>query len=602
MLDGEHSLQLEDASEIRLRQLKAAAREKSLAAWLKVQEAAGTSRPTTGDYVRSIESSEDGGELSTKEIRKGKLGKVVEDDGSNLPFKVKFANGSRWCRAESVRKVPEPDDDDDDDDDEEEGGEVEKSEEEEGSESDDDGDDDDDAGAGATAPPVAGRVDPSFAQRAAIAAAIAKLVGEALSEVITIIQNSVPAISGRAREIEIDLDALDSATVWQLHDHLFPHAKPPERPAAAAAAIAASSSAPADAADVDGAVDGVPSLVRAAGRGDLDGVLRLLSEGAAVNEGRRRDGATALWVAAEAGHADVAVALISASADVDQPTTDRGVTPLRAAAAKGRVELVRALVAAGADVDSATWDEAFGGITPLFMAAQNGHPTVVRVLLEANADTSLGWQKEGRTPLGAARRLACLSGARGRAGVEIVDALEAAGAAAVEVGSRAAALAPHLGFVSILLAQVEEWQQNTTGRQIRAHAYAVKLVVALLRLHLRRRKPLDELREALAPVLQPATAVVALGRQLWKREVRLDPDDRKLLRRARALLEQLEGEEAPATAPVTAGGEAGGAAYAHAAQLEELVSMGFVDEAANRTVLDASGGELATAIEMLMPA
>lgn len=195
-----------------------------------------------------------------------------------------------------------------------------------------------------------------------------------------------------------------------------------------------------------------PSLVAAAGRGDLAEVRRLLDAGAAVNarDGRGRN---AVLAATQGGHEAVARALIERGADVNaqdeiddsafllagasghtgiaraalaaRPPPDfkrlnrYGGTALIPACHHGHVETVRLLVTTGIDIDHVNrlgWTALLEAI--ILGDGGAAHTEIVRILLAHRADPNLA-DREGVTPLAHAQR-------RGQR--EIAQLLRAAGA------------------------------------------------------------------------------------------------------------------------------------------------------------------------------
>lgn len=121
-------------------------------------------------------------------------------------------------------------------------------------------------------------------------------------------------------------------------------------------------------------------LVRAAGRGDVAGLRRLIKAGAQVNAVDEL-GHSALLVAAREADLEVARVLLREGADVD----GRGgpLTPLGQAALRGHTHMVRLLLRAGARVDATGLNEQ----TPLMNAVKLNHPEVVAQLLKAGANS-----------------------------------------------------------------------------------------------------------------------------------------------------------------------------------------------------------------------
>ena len=142
---------------------------------------------------------------------------------------------------------------------------------------------------------------------------------------------------------------------------------------------------------------------RAARKGDVEKVRKLLDQGADVSD-RGRFG-TPLHAAAAGGHAELVSFLLERGADVNAPAKlgsesmlkgDHG-TPLHAAAACGHAELVSFLLERGADVNARRW-----GRTPLHDAVHEGQADCVRLLLKSGADIEAE-DDNGVTPLAAAR-------------------------------------------------------------------------------------------------------------------------------------------------------------------------------------------------------
>ena len=147
----------------------------------------------------------------------------------------------------------------------------------------------------------------------------------------------------------------------------------------------------------------VTPLMRAADKGDLDAVRRLLAEGAEVNA-RDWMGRTALLHACVHGGANplVIAALLAAGADAN--AQDKGGTTALKVVAMGepgpnRTSALRELLAAGAD---AKGKDRNGG-TALMSAAAGGDVETVRLLLEAGADVTAQAQN-GQTALSLARQ------------------------------------------------------------------------------------------------------------------------------------------------------------------------------------------------------
>lgn len=142
------------------------------------------------------------------------------------------------------------------------------------------------------------------------------------------------------------------------------------------------------------------SLAKAAKKGDLATVERLIAEGADLDK-RDFRGNTPVYHAASNGHADVVEALAQAGADVDNDN-DFGSTPLHVASRQGHVDVIRVLVTYGASIDPVNRPSANGNLlndgssgglvrrgpqagTPLIKAARSGQLEAVKVLIELGA-------------------------------------------------------------------------------------------------------------------------------------------------------------------------------------------------------------------------
>ena len=139
-------------------------------------------------------------------------------------------------------------------------------------------------------------------------------------------------------------------------------------------------------------------LHKAAEKGNLAKVERLIAKGADVNAKDTKFGATPLHWVAKKGHTAVAELLIAKGADVNAKL-ETGHTPLYSAAFHGYTAIAELLIANGADVNA----KLKTGYTPLHPAATLGYKAVVELLIANGADVNA---KGGpsRTPLhGAAR-------------------------------------------------------------------------------------------------------------------------------------------------------------------------------------------------------
>jgi ankyrin repeat protein len=131
----------------------------------------------------------------------------------------------------------------------------------------------------------------------------------------------------------------------------------------------------------------VTPLMRAARKGEVDSVKRLLAEGADVNA-RDWMGRTAWLHACEFARASPQVVALLLAAGADPNTADRaGVTALMEAASfaeDNSLVILRNLLAAGANPNA----KARNAGTSLMHAAGLGHLEAVRVLLQAGADVA----------------------------------------------------------------------------------------------------------------------------------------------------------------------------------------------------------------------
>lgn len=119
------------------------------------------------------------------------------------------------------------------------------------------------------------------------------------------------------------------------------------------------------------------TLCRAARRGDLEEVERLLSAGAEVNH-VLGGGYTALAAAARGGHATVVRLLLAHGAD---PNGHGGTPPLRWAIWSGQSSSVRLLLEAGADPNAS----GKYGLTLMHWAARDGYVGIAEMLLAHGA-------------------------------------------------------------------------------------------------------------------------------------------------------------------------------------------------------------------------
>lgn len=148
---------------------------------------------------------------------------------------------------------------------------------------------------------------------------------------------------------------------------------------------------------------------RAAARGQVDVVKRLVSQDTVSCDAIDQFGKTALHWGSQHGHSDVVQQLLSAGATVDSTAKENQATPLMLAALAGHAEVVRILLAAGAGARDrmgtggrrcSRWRS-----TALHYAARGGQVEVVTVLLDAGFDKC---QRDGAglTPVEVAARKA----------------------------------------------------------------------------------------------------------------------------------------------------------------------------------------------------
>jgi len=125
----------------------------------------------------------------------------------------------------------------------------------------------------------------------------------------------------------------------------------------------------------------VETLVKAARRGDLDGVRSALSCEVDINAISMKSYDTAITAATMRGHVEVVDCLLSQGAD---PDAFENIPALGIAAARGNVPILQMLLSAGADVNLGSAI----GETPLMRAALTGQLECARLLLESGADVN----------------------------------------------------------------------------------------------------------------------------------------------------------------------------------------------------------------------
>ena len=119
------------------------------------------------------------------------------------------------------------------------------------------------------------------------------------------------------------------------------------------------------------------ALQKAAWKGTIDAVKRLLAAAGADVNASGDDGTTALARTSDR-HVEIAKLLISNGAEVN--ATNYGVTALHKAASDGHVEVVKLLLSNGADVNATT-----PLIPALALAARGGYTEVINLLKSAGA-------------------------------------------------------------------------------------------------------------------------------------------------------------------------------------------------------------------------
>jgi uncharacterized protein len=142
-----------------------------------------------------------------------------------------------------------------------------------------------------------------------------------------------------------------------------------------------------------GALETLPPLVAAAKHGEHAAALKLVEQGAGIND-PEADGTTALHWAARAGDRDLVAALLAAGANPNAANR-YGMTPQHLAAINGDADTLRALLKAGAD-PNATLPE---GETVLLSAARTGSAPAIDLLLQFGAKTDARESWYGETPL-----------------------------------------------------------------------------------------------------------------------------------------------------------------------------------------------------------
>ncbi|KTC39176.1 ankryin [Pseudomonas sp. ABAC61] len=124
-------------------------------------------------------------------------------------------------------------------------------------------------------------------------------------------------------------------------------------------------------------------LEKAAARGDLAALTRLLDAGADIEWKHKGTGRTALLAATIAGRLPTVALLLQRGANLQQPCKALGYSALSWAAGNGDCAIAKLLIEHGAALDQASPDLRRSA---LMNAAQGGHAEMVGLLLKAGAD------------------------------------------------------------------------------------------------------------------------------------------------------------------------------------------------------------------------
>ena len=125
------------------------------------------------------------------------------------------------------------------------------------------------------------------------------------------------------------------------------------------------------------------NLLISSKKGDIDGVIAALSQGASVTV--RNQGHTPLLIAAQNGHTDFCGFLLAHESNLNEIMADTKHTALHFAAVKGHNASIEALLSWGAEVSP----QDYLGFTQLHLACQEGHLLCVLTLLKAGASLTL---------------------------------------------------------------------------------------------------------------------------------------------------------------------------------------------------------------------
>ena len=121
--------------------------------------------------------------------------------------------------------------------------------------------------------------------------------------------------------------------------------------------------------------DDTAELIVAAGFGELNEVVTLLSIGVDVNT-TDHDGFTALMFAARYGHRATVEVLLASGADVDMKSKLFGYTALMSAIVSGKVMVAKVLLDQSADVNARDDD----GVTALTFAEELNDAVIIKLL------------------------------------------------------------------------------------------------------------------------------------------------------------------------------------------------------------------------------
>jgi uncharacterized protein len=166
--------------------------------------------------------------------------------------------------------------------------------------------------------------------------------------------------------------------------------------------------------------NGRTPLILAAYKSHVEVVRWLLDRGVGMNH-RDSKGGTALWYASREGHTRVVRLLVERGADPTIATT-WGATPLIRASSEGHLEVV-GLLLGHCSAKTIINRRNDNGRTALWKACQGGHGGVARALLESGADPTIA-TIHGNTPMAIAKHAWRPEGATAEGRRECIAALE----------------------------------------------------------------------------------------------------------------------------------------------------------------------------------